>query len=119
MTAVVLILVGLVAAGVHIQVEKRPRTAARVFELLVLYQLVLVVGVGSVTAALLHIFAPDQTAQSIGWATGSPFQYENAFGDLGYGILGILCIWMRGKFWDATVIMSSISLIGDGCLHIY
>ncbi len=119
MIEVVLILSGLVAAAVQLQRDKRPRTTARVFELLVLYQLVLPVGVGSTTAALLHMFAPDQTARSIGWATGSPFQYENAFGDLGYGVLGILCIWMRGKFWDATVIMSSISLIGDGFLHIY
>lgn len=119
MLALILFFVALLAAAIHILLDKRPRTQARVLELLLLYQLVLSIGVSSIAAAVLHLFAPDATAQSIGWATGSPFQYENAFGDLGYGLLGVLCIWMRGKFWDATVIMASVSLIGDGCLHIY
>jgi hypothetical protein len=71
------------------------------------------------TGALLHLFAPDFTARQIGWATGSPFQFENAIGDLSFGVLGLLCIWLRGRFWLAVVVGSAIQLLGDAYGHVY
>jgi hypothetical protein len=119
MFAVIFFVIALIGATVQVFVQKRPRTRARVLEVVLVWQLAVSVGVGSIFAAAAHLFFPDQVARSIGWATGSPFQMENAFGDLGYGALGVLCIWFRNKFWEATVIMSSISLLGDAYGHIY
>jgi hypothetical protein len=118
MISLILLLVALIGAVAQLALQKRPQTSERVLEVLLLWILVVPIGIGSIFAAMAHLFAPQQTAASIGWAT-SPFQRENAFGDLGYGVLGVLCIWIRGRFWEATVIMASISLLGDAYGHIY
>jgi hypothetical protein len=61
----------------------------------------------------------DQTARAIGWPTGNPFQSEVAVANLVVGVLGILCYWIRGDFWLATVIATSVWLLGDAVVHIY
>ena len=38
--------------------------------------------------------------------------------NLAVGILGILCYWMRGNFWIATVIGFSVWWLGDAVVHI-
>src|SRR5918994_770584 len=35
------------------------------------------------------------------------------------GVLGILCYWIWGNFWLATVIATSVWLGGDAVVHIY
>lgn len=117
MFAVIFFIIALIASFVHYRL-RGPHTRARLIELLLVYQLAITIGFGGVFGALAHLFAPKYTADQIGWAT-SPFQRENAFGDLGIGVLGILCTWLRGNFWNATVIMASISLLGDAYGHIY
>src|SRR5262249_51982096 len=37
-----------------------------------------------------RVFFPDQTARSIGWPTGSPFQFEVGLHDGAWGVLGFL-----------------------------
>jgi hypothetical protein len=90
-----------------------------VVEILLAWGLAVLIGVNGIVGAAFHVFMPDYTARLIGWATGSPFQFENAMGDLAMGVLGVLCIWIRGRFWLATVIASSIQLLGDAYGHIY
>jgi hypothetical protein len=113
------LLIALFGAAIQLLIQRRGLTAQRMLEVLLLWLLVVPIGIGSIVGALAHMFIPDQVATSIGWGTGSPFQLENAFGDLGVGVLGVLCIWFRGSFWTATVIMASISLLGDAYGHIY
>jgi len=38
--------------------------------------------------------------------------------DLTVGVLGILCLWLRGNFWLATAIANSVWLLGDAVGHI-
>jgi hypothetical protein len=110
--------IALAGAAIQLAVENRPRTTERVLEILLVWILSVALGVGLILGALAHLFRPEQVAESIGWQT-SPFQRENAFGGLAFGVLGVLCIWLRGNFWDAMVIGSSISLLGDAYGHIY
>src|ERR1700730_8592811 len=117
--SLILLVISLVGAAIHLLVQRNTRTPDRLLEVLLVWLLAVSIGVGGIFGALGHLFMPDQVARSIGWATGSPFQMENAFGDLGVGVLGILCIKLRGNFWDATVIVASISLLGDAYGHIY
>ena len=63
-------------------------------------------------------FLSAQVAANIGWAPGSPFRLEVAFANFSIGVLGILCYWVRGNFWTATVISSSIFLLGAAYSHI-
>ena len=89
----------------------------RIVEIFLLSFLVISVGIGSIWAFFGHAFLPAQVAANIGWPV-SPFQLEVAFANLAVGVLGILCYWIRDNFWTATVISSSIFLLGDAYGHI-
>jgi hypothetical protein len=64
-----------------------------------------------------HTHMSEDIAKAIGWPPGSPFQYEVAMADLAFGMLGLLSMWFRGLFWCATVLGSSIFLLGDFFVH--
>jgi len=102
---------------IHFFISKEKRTVKRAVELLLLYILVICVGVGSLFSFAGHLFSADYVAKSIGWPTGSPFQYEVGIANLAFGVLGILCIWLRGNFWIATVTGTTIFLWGAAVGH--
>lgn len=112
-------ILALVGAAVQLALSKQPRTLGHVSEVFLVWVLVVWVGVGSVLAFLSHTLLADQTARAIGWPTGNPFQTEVAVANLAVAVLGILCYWIRGNFWLATVIATSVWLLGDAVVHIY
>jgi hypothetical protein len=112
------LVLGLVVGAVHVYVDKQPRTKARVAEIFLLWFLVIGVGITSVVAFIAHTAFADTTAASIGWPAGNSFQSEVAVANLAVGILGILCYWMRGNFWVATVIAFSVQWLGAAVVHI-
>ena len=118
MFVLVFIIVGLIVAAVHIYRDRQPRTRKRVAEILLLWFLVVPAGMGGVFAFIGHTVFAAQTAASIGWPAGNPFQTEVAVADLALGVLGILCYWIRGNFWVAAVLSTSIFLLGAAVVHI-
>jgi hypothetical protein len=119
MAVLIFLVLSLVVGAVHVFLDKQPRTKGRVAEIFLLWLLVILVGVGGgVFGFIGHTFLADQTAASIGWPAGNPFQTEVAVANLAVGILGILCYWMRGNFWVATVIANSVFLLGAAVVHI-
>jgi hypothetical protein len=97
----------------HLAFSKVPRTPFRVVHILLLYALVLGVGViGLPLGFIPHVSFPDYAAQSIGWPTGSPFQFEVGVHDGAWGVLGFLCIWIGGLFWLATGLGWSLFMLG-------
>jgi hypothetical protein len=112
------LVLGLVVGAVHLYLDKQPRTKGRVAEIFLLWLLVISVGLASISGFIAHTVFADTTAASIGWPAGNPFQSEVAVANLAVGILGILCYWMRGNFWIASVIGFSIWWLGDAVVHI-
>ena len=86
--------------------------AAGVVESFLLWFLVIVVGFGSLYAFMGHALVADHVARSVGWPTGSQFQFEVALHNLVVGVLGVLCFCVRGEFWSATVIAFAVFGIG-------
>jgi hypothetical protein len=76
------------------------------------------VGVASILTFVGDAFFADRMATSLGWPTGNPFQSLVAVANLSVGVLGILCYWLRGQFWVATVIAFSLWWLGAGVVHI-
>lgn len=105
-------------SAVNIIFSKKPRTAANILEIILLYVLVFQIGVSGLIAYAMHVFNGPAVAAMIGWPAGSPFQYEVGMMNLGQGVLGILCIWFRKDFWLATVIVAATTMIGCGVGHI-
>ena len=104
---------------VHLALSKTPRTPLRVVHVLLLYALVFGVGmIGLPMGFIPHVFFPDQTARSLGWPTGSPFQFEVGLHDGAWGVLGFLCIWIGGLFWLATGLGRSLFMLGATYGHI-
>ena len=113
MTALIVAFLMVVLPLVHLALSKVPRTPLRVVHILLLYALVLGVGViGLPLGFIPHVFFADQAAQSIGWPTGSPFQFEVGVHDGAWGVLGFLCIWIGGLFWLATGLGWSLFMLG-------
>lgn len=105
-------------AIVYLLIDKQPRTRHRVIGAFLLSFLVISVGIASLIGFIGHVFFAYRVAIDIGWATGSPFQQEVGFANLAIGILGITCIWLRGNYWVATVIVATIFLWGAAYGHI-
>jgi hypothetical protein len=114
---VAILALSLIGFFIHLFVSKKAKTPLRIVELLLLYQLVFSVGLISILAFLGLTFIPEYVAQYTGWPA-CPWQQQLANVNLGYGVLGILCIWKRDLFWLATIIGLSIWLIGDAIDHI-
>jgi hypothetical protein len=82
------------------------------------YFTVISIGFGGLWSFIGHTFMADTIAESIGWATGSPFQTELAFYTLGSAIAGLLAVWLRGHIITALIISKSIFWYGAAYVHI-
>jgi hypothetical protein len=115
---IILTILVALAALIRNNIRNEPVTRLIIIKTFLISFLVISVGIGSIWAFIGHAFMPVLVAESIGWATGSPFQTEVAFANLAIGILGILCYFFRDNFWLATVIVSSIFLLGAAYVHV-
>src|ERR1700678_1059943 len=118
MFQVVCALVAVVVASVLLAFSPRRRSSGvAVAGTYLLYLLFFYVGLMGLLTAFAHVFRPVETSASIGWST-SPYEYEVGMADLTVGVLGILCLWLRGNFWLATALANSVWLLGDAVGHI-
>lgn len=76
------------------------------------------VGVTGLFAFVMHAFYPAMSAEAIGWAP-SPFQYEVAMADLGFGLVAILSFNASIGFRLAATFANACWLWGDASGHIY
>jgi uncharacterized protein DUF6790 len=120
MIALIVAFLMVVLPLVHLALSSASRTPIRVVHILLLYALVLGVGViGLPLGFIPHVFFADQAARLIGWAPGSPFQFEVGVHDGAWGVLGFLCIWIGGLFWLATGLGWSLFMLGATYGHIH
>jgi uncharacterized membrane protein len=118
MFQVVFVLLAIVAASIHLAVSPANRSSkAAIARTFLLYLLFLYVGLMGLLTAYAHVFRPIETSASIGWST-SPYEYKVGMADLTVGVLGILCLSIRGNFWLATAIANAVWLLGDAVGHI-
>ena len=109
--------IALLAILIHIALMKQ-RSAKKIVEISLLYLLVIGVGLGALIAGFMHVFNGPATAEMIGWAPGSPFQYEVGVADMAFGLICVLCIFFRGSFWLAAIIANSVFLLGAMAGHV-
>lgn len=76
-------------------------------------------GISSCMAFMGHAFKADEIAKYIGWPAGNPFQFEIAIANLAFGVLGIMCLWFKDKFWLAVITGSAVFGWGVAIGHIY
>jgi hypothetical protein len=118
MFQLIFIILALAAASLHLALSRDSRSSkTAIARTYLLYLLFIYVGLMGILTAYAHVFRPEQTSASIGWST-SPYEYEVGMADLTVGVLGVLCLWIRGNFWLATAIANAVWLLGDAVGHI-
>jgi hypothetical protein len=100
----------LVGAAVSLLRHRQALSAHRVAEALLRWSLPINIGLAGVMSFYAHTARAAETARLIGWAPGSPFQFEIAGTGLALGLVGLLCIWLRGLSWWATATVSAVFL---------
>lgn len=115
MYTVFFFILAILCTFIHRKVSK---TRVSTTETLLAYIAFWSIGVCSLLAFFGQVFFADFIAQQIGWAPGSPFEYEIGIANLSYGTLGVLSYWFRGRFWDATFLGWGILLLGAFIGHI-
>ncbi len=113
MYSIVLLVFGTILGILQITVMK-----TEILSAFLLGYLVSNVGIQGIFAFFGHFFKSDEVAKRIGWSQGNPFQKEIAFANLSMGFLGIMCIWFRGEFWLATIVVRSVFTWGAGYIHV-
>lgn len=114
------IFLSIAGAIIHLLVSRQPKSRRTVIDTFLLYALVFNVGgVGLIFGFVPHVFFADRAAEAIGWATGSHFQFEVGLHDGAWGVLGILCIWIRDNFWLATGLGWSLFMLGAAYGHLH
>jgi hypothetical protein len=93
------------------------RTDASGPERLLGWILLLPIGVTGLWAAAFHLVFPQIAAADIGWEV-SPFQFEVGLADLAIGATACASFWRSLDFKAATVMASSIFLLGDAVGHV-
>ena len=114
----ILLGIGFVLPTIHVALVSKERSLANVARVFLSYLLPITIGLGGVMAFLGHALRADEIARSIGWQTGSPFQFEVAVANLAFALLGILCVKFRDGFWTATVLGYGVFLEGAAYGHI-
>jgi len=105
-----------VFATLHLVVD-RNRDRARTLEIVLLYGIG-IIGFNGMVSFLVHTIWADLAADSIGWATGSPFQQEVAGANLAIGLIGFLGFWRR-DFWLPFLLAKLIFGWTAGAVHVW
>lgn len=111
MPGLIFLIMTVVVALIFIN-RKGYHTKGEISETFLSYLLFFNVGCMGLLAFYAHVFNADATAQSIGWAVGSPFQFEMGMTNLAIGVAGVLCYWYRGLFWMATITIVTVLFWG-------
>jgi hypothetical protein len=109
---------GLFLPTLHTLLFSKDRSAGNVARIYLNYLVPIAIGLGGLLAFAGHAFRADDVARSIGWPTGSPFQFEVAVANLAFGVLGLLSAKLRDGFRTATVLGYGIFLEGAAYGHV-
>jgi hypothetical protein len=115
---IIAIILIVIASILHLGARRKELNRERVLRIILLWVLVIGVGFSGLFGFAGHVFMADTVAETIGWLTGSPFQFEVGMANLALGVIGILCYRFRDNFWLCTIVANGVFLFGDGIGHI-
>jgi uncharacterized membrane protein YhaH (DUF805 family) len=104
-----------VFSTIHLIVD-RSRDLARTIEVVLLYAIG-ITGFNGLVGFVAHTAFADTVAESIGWASGNPFQREVAGANLAIGVVGFAGFWRR-DFWLPFLVAKALFAWTAGAVHV-
>lgn len=92
-------------------------TTSHIAEVSLVWLLAGFYGVATLLAGFQHLFNSNKIANYIGWPTGSGFQLELGWSEVGLGLASIFAIWFRGTYFIAPSIAGSVLYLGAAFVH--
>ena len=111
-------LMTVVFAAIHIAAVPSARTAEGGTRAFLTWAILFNIGAAGFLGFYAHAFRAAETAASIGWQPGGPFQYEVACANLALGVLGVLCIFFGDMFRLATIVGQAVFFLGAAYGHL-
>ncbi len=113
-----LFVISVVTPLVHTLIlAKTSRVFSDLQEMVLKYSLFFNIGCSFLVGFAAHFLYPLEMAACTGWSE-SPFQYELGFSELALASMGFLCALFNYEFWLATIIASSIWLLGTASVQL-
>lgn len=107
----------LVCTSIAVWREGRPVLRGFLVERLLRYLFLFPLGLQGLWAFTGHVFFPERSAASIGWAL-SPFQFEVGAANLGIGLAALYAAFGGFQARFAVAIAAACFLMGAGVVHI-
>ncbi|GAB4269427.1 MAG: hypothetical protein Tsb0018_01470 [Opitutales bacterium] len=98
-------------------IDEKKLGAAGCYDAFLKYLFLIATGISGLYAFVLHGFFPEVSAEAIGWQP-SPFQWEVAVANLGFGLVCLCAAWGSRAFRLAAIIGISCWLWGDAAGHV-
>ncbi len=118
MIALLYLAVFIAGAWLNLWLAPSPVSFDAGLNILIKWLLLAFPGVGGLLGAYAHTGRAEKTAAFIGWAPGSPFQFEVGMANLALGVAGVMCLWMNPGFQAATGVIFSIFVLGAARGHL-
>lgn len=112
---VVLLVLAIIIIVIQVKINKNHYPLS---EIVYRWITLLPVGLLGIYTFIVHAFFPEYAAMEIGWQN-SPFQFEVAVADLGFGLIAAFAFRASYGFRLASVIGNVCWLWGDAVGHIY
>ena len=113
----ILLVVVLVAAGIHVAWGGGSRQRAG--ELLLLWVLVGYCGAPMIVVAVAGLARPDAMADILGFPPGNPFQTFLLVAYLGMSVLSVLALRYRGAYLIGPGVVWSVFFVGATWIHLH
>ncbi|HVP95184.1 MAG TPA: DUF6790 family protein [Methanoregulaceae archaeon] len=106
---------GLILIGVVINLAawRHGLSGRKAMETVLFWCLLAGVGFTGISVFICQLLFPGTSLDPSGWPFGGPFHWGSGAVWLAIGLAGIACAKWRNGFWGATILISSVVLLGN------
>ena len=114
---IVALAVPVLGAAIHLIARAEPSSVEAIGRIGLLWLASTFYGVVTLVSGLQHLIQPDRIAKYIGWPTGSGFQRELGWAEVGVGAAGMLAPWLGPLYALGPCVAGAIFYLGAAVGH--
>lgn len=103
----------IIAAALNLVLWRNTLSREKALETVLFWCLFIGVGITGLTGFFLLVMFPGASMNPSGWSPRGALPFETGTVWLALGLAGLACTKWRKGFWGATILISSVVLLGD------